>query len=107
MSHKEGSERFRGIMPPSISHEGYGIPTHSNWDNFWALRGWIDGSYAAKEMGERDISEWALKEHQKLATSLEKSLTLTSEFFNLDYVPASADLARSRSNLDSHWFISL
>ncbi|MET0733776.1 MAG: discoidin domain-containing protein, partial [Casimicrobiaceae bacterium] len=31
---------FYGMMPASISHEGYSEkPMHSYWDNFWALKG--------------------------------------------------------------------
>ncbi len=34
---------FYGMMPVSISHEGYSAkPMHSYWDNFWALRGYKD-----------------------------------------------------------------
>ena len=34
-----------GLMPESISHEGYSAkPMHSYWDDFWALRGYLDAS---------------------------------------------------------------
>src|SRR3546814_11135683 len=34
---------FYGLMPESISHEGYSAkPMHSYWDDFWALRGYKD-----------------------------------------------------------------
>ena len=36
---------FRGILPPSISHEGYSAkPMHSYWDDFFALRGLKDAA---------------------------------------------------------------
>ena len=36
---------FYGMMPASISHEGYSAkPMHSYWDNFWALRGYKDAA---------------------------------------------------------------
>ena len=35
---------FYGLMPASISHEGYSAkPMHSYWDNFWALAGYEVG----------------------------------------------------------------
>src|SRR3546814_2467372 len=35
---------FYGLMPVSISHEGYSAkPMHSYWVDFWALRGDTDG----------------------------------------------------------------
>ncbi|GAA3561232.1 discoidin domain-containing protein [Snuella lapsa] len=92
MKEKEGNERFRGIIPGSISHEGYDIPTHSYWDDFWALRGWVDGVYAAKELNKSDIVVWGEKERQKLANSLKESMNLTSKYFDIDYIPGSADL---------------
>ena len=34
---------FYGLMPPSISHEGYSDkPAYSYWDDFWALLGYKD-----------------------------------------------------------------
>ncbi len=39
---------FYGILPPSISHEGYAAkPMHSYWDDFWALRGYRDAVWLA------------------------------------------------------------
>ncbi len=36
--------RFYGLLPASISHEGYSAkPMHSYWDDFWALKGY-DGA---------------------------------------------------------------
>ncbi len=41
---QSGDKRaFYGILPPSISHEGYSAkPMHSYWDDFFALRGLKD-----------------------------------------------------------------
>ena len=36
-----GKRMLYGLMPPSISHEGYSAkPQYSLWDDFWALRGY-------------------------------------------------------------------
>ena len=44
---------FRGILPPSISHEGYSAkPMHSYWDDFFALRGLKDAAELAVTLGE-------------------------------------------------------
>ena len=43
---------FYGMMPASISHEGYSAkPMHSYWDNFWALRGYKDAVEIAQWLG--------------------------------------------------------
>ena len=47
--------RFHGLLPRSISHEGYGEPTYSYWDDFFALSAWRNCEYLAVEVGrERD-----------------------------------------------------
>ncbi|MDD7914140.1 discoidin domain-containing protein [Polaribacter ponticola] len=92
MSKENNSERFRGIIPASISHEGYDIPRHSYWDDFWALRGWLDGEYASNELHEVDIANWANENHKIFASSLKKSIELTVDHFKIDYLPSSADL---------------
>ena len=40
---------FFGLMPASISHEGYSAkPMHSYWDDFWALRGYKDAARSGR-----------------------------------------------------------
>src|SRR3546814_2616079 len=46
---------FYGLMPVSISHEGYSAkPMHSYWDDVWALRGYKDAVEVAKVLGKDD-----------------------------------------------------
>ena len=46
------SARFFGLLPPSISHEGYSAkPMHSYWDDFFALRGFKDAAFLAGALG--------------------------------------------------------
>ena len=43
-----GKRMLYGLMPPSISHEGYSAkPQYSLWDDFWALRGYDDAALIA------------------------------------------------------------
>jgi len=42
---RSAANDFRGLIAPSISHEGYSTPTHSYWDDYWALKGWHDGAW--------------------------------------------------------------
>ncbi|HZS62641.1 MAG TPA: hypothetical protein VFA43_25505, partial [Gemmatimonadaceae bacterium] len=38
-----------GLMPPSISHEGYSAkPEHSVWDDCWAIKGYTDAGFFAQ-----------------------------------------------------------
>lgn len=92
MNHEPPTDRFVGILPKSISHEGYDPPRHSYWDNFWALRGWQDGAYAARLFGREDIEEWALEQYDVLKEAVIKTLEATVEFKDIDFIPGASDL---------------
>ncbi len=92
MAHKEARERFVGILPKSISHEGYDPPRHSYWDNFWALRGWQDGATAAGLMGRDDLVEWALEQYDLLEEGVKATMRATIEHKGIDYIPGASEL---------------
>jgi hypothetical protein len=92
MGASEAPERFRGIIAPSISHEGYSTPTHSYWDDYWALKGWHDGAWLAQQWGEPDMARWALAQYAALRDSVAASIRATTRWKVIDYIPASADL---------------
>jgi hypothetical protein len=87
-----GAERFRGIIAPSISHEGYSTPTHSYWDDYWALKGWHDGAWLAEEWGDKAMATWARAQYAALRESVAASLRATIAWKKSDFIPASADL---------------
>ncbi len=92
MEAHDAPERFRGLIAPSISHEGYSTPTHSYWDDYWALKGWHDGAWLAQAWGDEQMAKWALTQYAELRESLSKSIRLTMQWRAIDYIPASADL---------------
>jgi hypothetical protein len=70
----------------SISHEGYSAkPVHSYWDDFFALKGLQDAEY----LGAEDPSSSRLRMTEDLATSIRRTI----DKHQLDYVPASVELA--------------
>jgi hypothetical protein len=84
---------FRGLVPESISHEGYSAkPMHSFWDTFFILRGLKDAAYLADAVGEKELS----KKWQALAddfrTSLIDSIRLTQKAHGIDYLPGCVEL---------------
>ncbi len=87
------SAHFDGILPPSISHEGYSAkPMHSYWDDFFALRGFRDAAYLAQELGLREEgTRWAEVE-RSFSTSLGASIRTSMSRHGIDYVPGCADL---------------
>jgi hypothetical protein len=84
-------ERFAGILAPSISHEGYSVPTHSYWDNYWALRGWHDGAWLAEQWGDHATAKWARAQYQLLHDALSASILATMQWKGIDTLPADAD----------------
>lgn len=83
---------YFGLMPPSISHEGYSDkPAYSNWDNFWALRGYKDAVQLAQRGGHAaEAARWAGwrdEFERELATSIEA----TAQHWNIDFIAGAAD----------------
>lgn len=81
-----------GLMPPSISHEGYSDkPAYSNWDNFWALRGYKDAVTIAQRTGQAaNAKQWALwrdEFEQELAASIEA----TAQHHGIPFIAGAAD----------------
>lgn len=89
--HEPGRERYVGILPPSISHEGYSPAMHSYWDNFWALRGWRDGAEAARLMGDETTAQWCDEQYTLLRDALNESIKKTMDFKGIDFVAGCAD----------------
>ncbi len=55
---KEDSLVFYGLMPESISHEGYSAkPMHSYWDDFFTIRGLRDAVEIAQILNEKELTE--------------------------------------------------
>lgn len=87
-----GSEHLFGLLPPSISHEGYSDkPAYSNWDNFWALRGYKDAVVLALLRGEAEKAlRWrALGE--EFERELNESIRATARRHGIDFIAGAAD----------------
>ncbi|MFL5559961.1 MAG: discoidin domain-containing protein [Gemmatimonadaceae bacterium] len=89
-----GSARmFRGILPPSISHEGYSAkPMHSYWDDFWALTGLKDASALAGALGDTAEQARFVVMADSLRGSILETITLSMRAHRIDFIPGSADL---------------
>ncbi|MEP6509495.1 MAG: coagulation factor 5/8 type domain-containing protein, partial [Gemmatimonadales bacterium] len=91
--YKTGDKRvFYGLMPQSISHEGYSAkPMHSYWDDFFALRGYKDAADIATILGKPDAKKYAdaLVEFRK---DFYASIQLSMKQHNIDYIPGAAEL---------------
>jgi hypothetical protein len=85
--------RYRGLLPPSISHEGYSAkPMHSYWDDFWALRGYRDAIALATALGHpAEARRWTAA-RAEFAADVAASLVEVQARQHIDYVPGAADL---------------
>ncbi len=90
-ANRPAPERFRGLIAPSISHEGYATPTHSYWDDYWALKGWQDGAWLAESWGDRKTATWAREQYKALRDSMATSIRATMAWRQADFIPTDAD----------------
>lgn len=81
-----------GLMPPSISHEGYSDkPAYSLWDDFWTLRGLKDAVLIAQALGhEAEALDWAMR-REEFQRELVAAIAATSARFKLDHIAGAAD----------------
>jgi hypothetical protein len=97
LRHERMTEQYRGtpywgMVPASISHEGYSAkPMHSYWDTFFILGGLKDAAFLARELGKPDTVRFnaILLEftHDLLA-----SIDGTMKQHKIDYIPGSIEL---------------
>ncbi len=83
---------FFGLMPPSISHEGYSDkPAFSYWDDFWALRGYKDAVVIAQALAQpQAASAWA-RWRDEFEAELQQSVAASMKRYGIDHVPGAAD----------------
>ena len=84
---------FYGMMPASISHEGYSAkPMHSYWDDFWALRGYKDAVEVAQWLGKTEEARRLAVSRDQFHEDLLDSLQAAVKLHDLDFLPGSAEL---------------
>jgi len=76
-----------GLLPASISHEGYSAkPMHSYWDDFFALNGVEDAAWLAGELGKDPGRA------QSLASALRRDILASLERVKTAYLPGCEEL---------------
>ena len=84
---------FFGLMPASISHEGYSAkPMHSYWDDFWALKGYDAAVDIATALDRRDAARTFARQRDEFRGDLARSLVAAMAAHGIDYVPGAAEL---------------
>jgi hypothetical protein len=89
----EAKRGYYGILPQSISHEGYSSqPVHAYWDDFFALRGLYDAAAMAKVVGDADHAREYADVFTDFREKLKASIEHTMAAHDIDYVPGSVEL---------------
>jgi hypothetical protein len=84
---------FFGLLPPSISHEGYSAkPMHSYWDDFFALRGLKDAAFVATILGHTAEAARFGAMAEEFARELYASIDRAMAHHRIDFIPGAADL---------------
>ncbi len=91
---RPGKLAFFGLLPESISHEGYSAKAvHSYWDDFFALKGLKDAAAIAAMLGrEEERRRWGAAE-EEFRRDLFASIGRTISERRIDYIPGSVELA--------------
>jgi hypothetical protein len=83
---------FYGLLPPSISHEGYSDrPAYSNWDNFWGLLGYRDAVFIARRLGDTAAADRYEVARQQFLTDVLASIEATAAHHGIDWIAGAAD----------------
>jgi hypothetical protein len=83
---------FYGLMPPSISHEGYSDkPAYSYWDDFWTLAGYDAAVEMADALGRHDVAERYRAWRNEFKLDLAASLGASIAQHRIDFIPGAAD----------------
>jgi hypothetical protein len=84
---------FYGLLPASISHEGYSAkPMHSYWDDFWALKGYNGAVALARALGRDDAVRRLEAQRDEFRADLSASLRHAVAAHGIAYLPGSAEL---------------
>ena len=87
------SEAFYGLMPESISHEGYSSkPMHSHWDNLWALRGFECAAKIADVLDAQYFVDGYSEAAESMRMSLVNSVAVGNRNHGIDYMPGCVEL---------------
>jgi hypothetical protein len=84
---------FYGLLPASISHEGYSAkPMHSYWDDFWAMKGYNGAIAAAAALGHREAARQLQAQREEFRLDLAASLRHVLATHGIGYLPGAAEL---------------
>ena len=83
---------YFGLMPPSISHEGYSDKAaYSYWDDFWAATGYRSAVELARALKLPDDARRIAAQRDEFGADLLRSLSASTAFHDMKVLPGAAD----------------
>ncbi|HZT56681.1 MAG TPA: discoidin domain-containing protein, partial [Burkholderiaceae bacterium] len=83
---------YFGLMPPSISHEGYADKAaYSYWDDFWAAIGYRSAVELAQALNLPDDAARMGAQRDEFLADLQASIAASTQRFGLAVLPGAAD----------------
>jgi hypothetical protein len=84
---------FYGLLPASISHEGYWKkPMHSYWDDFWALKGYKEAVTLGTVLGHQEAAARLAWQRDEFRHDVYASLAASTAAHGIAYLPGCAEL---------------
>jgi hypothetical protein len=84
---------FYGLVPESISHEGYSAkPMHSYWDDFFIMKGLKDAVTIAEILNKKEDIKKFRKLRDEFKENLYASIKRAINEKKIDYIPGCADM---------------
>ncbi|MFC1517940.1 hypothetical protein ACFL5G_05255 [Candidatus Margulisiibacteriota bacterium] len=84
---KKKDPGYKGLMPPGLSAEHFGLSDYYYWDDFWSLAGLRETLYSAKELKRGTF--WWQQNYTKFFKSINKSLKYIEGNFGRPIIPVS------------------
>jgi hypothetical protein len=85
---RRNAPEVQGLLPPGISAEHLGPFDFYYWDDFWCLRGLLDGAALLAEGGDREAAAEATATASELRRAVLASLELAAERLGRTVMPA-------------------
>lgn len=86
------TRRFFGLLPPTISHEGYSDKiAYSYWDDFWGLRGYRDAIFIAEVLGDAPAAARLRASEAEFKADIMASIEATASHYGIDWIAGAAD----------------
>jgi hypothetical protein len=84
---------FFGLLPQSISHEGYSEkPMHSYWDDAFGYLGYDDAAELAQALGRTDLAARWRRSRDEFGADIAASIAAVEKRHGIDYLPGCAEL---------------